>query len=149
VIVPRSCRQVQRWCIKLCYAICFHILCNSLFTSGPVIWSRDISVSSDYAVSRTIRVSNRSLDKLLFFSPETIQSSPWAHPASYLKDTGLLLLLLFLTAIGFSAGGSSLTPVQTPQYNNSYLNGTAPLQYTYLQFTHKIQCAYTNTNIPT
>jgi hypothetical protein len=58
-------------------------------------------------------------------------------------------LLLFLTAIGFSPGGSSLTPVQTPQYNNTYINGTAQLQYTHWQFTHTIQCAYTNTNIPT
>jgi hypothetical protein len=37
----------------------------------------------------------------------------------------LLLLLLLLTAIGFSPGGSRLTPVQTPQYNNTYINGTA------------------------
>jgi hypothetical protein len=39
----------------------------------------------------------------------------------------LLLLLLFLTAIGFSPGGSTLTPVQTPQYNNTYINGTAQI----------------------
>src|SRR5215470_10769765 len=39
----------------------------------------------------------------------------------------LLLLLLFLTAIGFPPGGSSLTLVQTPQYNNTYINGTAKI----------------------
>jgi hypothetical protein len=39
----------------------------------------------------------------------------------------LLLLLLFLTAIVFSPGGSGLTPVQTPQYNNTYTNGTAQI----------------------
>jgi hypothetical protein len=39
----------------------------------------------------------------------------------------LLLLLLFLTAIGFSSGGSSLTPVQTPKYNNTCINRTAQI----------------------
>jgi hypothetical protein len=39
----------------------------------------------------------------------------------------LLLLLLFLTAIGFSPRGSSIAPVQTPQYNNTYINGTAQI----------------------
>jgi hypothetical protein len=39
----------------------------------------------------------------------------------------LLLLLLFLTAVGFSPAGSSLTPVQAPQYNNTYINGTAQI----------------------
>jgi hypothetical protein len=43
------------------------------------------------------------------------------------KAVNKLLLLLFLTAIGFSPGGSSLTPVQTPQYNNTYINGTAQI----------------------
>jgi hypothetical protein len=44
-----------------------------------------------------------------------------------IKKLLLLLLLLFLTAIGFSPGGSSLTLVQTPQYNNTYINGTAQI----------------------
>src|SRR5215470_13114060 len=91
----------------------------------------------------------------------------------------LLLLLLFLTAIGFPPGGSSLTLVQTPQYNNTYINGTAKITVhvlaihphnipTYIQYTYtstiypiqynipiEIQYTYINTvhprnyNIPT
>jgi hypothetical protein len=62
-----------------------------------------------------------------------------------LQSLFVYFLLLFLTAVGVSPGGSSLTPVQTPQYNNTHINGTAQLQYTYWQFTHTVQCAYTNT----
>jgi hypothetical protein len=39
----------------------------------------------------------------------------------------IIIIIIFLTAIGFSPGGSSLTPVQTPQYNNTYINGTAQI----------------------
>jgi hypothetical protein len=73
----------------------------------------------------------------------------------------LLLLLLFLTAVGFSPGGSSLTPVQTPQYNNTYINGTAQIavhvlavhpQYsvpTQIQYTYISTIYPLNYNIPT
>jgi hypothetical protein len=63
----------------------------------------------------------------------------------------LLLLLLFLTAIGFSPRGSSLTPVQTSQYNNTHKRnstdyniriGSSPTQYTVPTL---IQYAYTST----
>jgi hypothetical protein len=61
----------------------------------------------------------------------------------------LYYIILFLTAVGFSPGGSTLTLVQTPQYNNTYINGTAQLQYTYWQFTHTIQYSYPKYSILT
>jgi hypothetical protein len=44
-----------------------------------------------------------------------------------LRSNYLNLLLLFRTEIGFSHGGSRLTPVQTPKNNNTYINGTAQI----------------------
>jgi hypothetical protein len=64
-----------------------------------------------------------------------------------LQSGGALLLLLFPTAVGCSPCGSSLTPVQTPQYNNKYINGTAQITVHVLAIHphNTIQCAYTNT----
>jgi hypothetical protein len=61
----------------------------------------------------------------------------------------LLLLLLFLTAVVFSPSGSSLTPVQTPQYNNTWINGTAQIpEHVLAIHPHNTMCLH-EYNIPT
>jgi hypothetical protein len=50
----------------------------------------------------------------------------------------------FLLQLGFHPVAAVLH--QYRHHNTvTYINGTAKLQYTYWQFTHTIQCAYTNT----
>jgi hypothetical protein len=76
-----------------------------------------------------------------------------SYPSLTQVETGpyetTVILLLFLTAIGFSPSGSSLTPVQTPQYNNTYINGTAQITVHVLPIhSHNTMCLHWY-NIPT
>jgi hypothetical protein len=87
---------------------------------------------------------NKAAGKIIFFIYCSLRIIKRVETGSEkTKYARLLLLLLLLTAIGFSPGGSSLTPVQTPQYNNTYINGTAQIALHVLAIhPHNTMCLY-------